>query len=349
MTDITEQPTNPTLDTQKDGVPWWNRPVIGEDSIVDDLLGKFRKPEISENALFLHNREMMDVRVFAKTAEAIDNEKFCNEEFLQFVRMKCAIAKGIGEYAGLENSIQLLQVAIEAKDSFISVDQTELRYRGSKQQNFYEYIEEQLKDHTDKAAFRQNVQTQLQQTLPQIKTDEGKSALQSYAEHLDSLSKNELGLKLLCLFKTYQLADYSILRIISDMIQGLNKHDLLDFKSLLALVMVNFSVFEKLRLIIGVSERQHKPETYARMIQYIALSYRHGLSYLKFDELVKVMRQWVRPYNAIVGIRNEHSPKEFRIPKEFTEPIPGVEIYFKYKGKLTDQKTGFTYLNFDEE
>ncbi len=329
--------------------PWWNRAVIGQDSLVEDLLGKFGKQEVSESAIFLHNREMTDLRVFAKTAEAIDNEKFGNDEFLIFVKMQYLLRRDLNEYQGLYHSLQLLKVAIDAKDCFISIDQTELRYRGRKQQDFYNFVESLLEDHEDKAAFREQVQTRLADLLPQVKTEEGRTALQSYAKYLDQLSENELGLKLLSLFKTYDLADYSILRVISDMIQSLGKRDLLDFKGLVSLVMVNYGLFEKLRDIIGLSERQSTPETYTLMIQFIALSNRHAISYMKFDDLMKVMGKWFKPYQSMIGIRQEHPPSQYKQPKEFKEGIPGLEIYEKYKKWLTDKKTGMVFIDFGDE
>ncbi|MGB5593580.1 MAG: hypothetical protein WBM32_09160 [Crocosphaera sp.] len=329
--------------------PWWNRAVIGEDSLVEDLLGKFGKEKVSESAIFLHNREMTDLRVFAKTAEAIDNEKFGNDEFLIFVKMQYLLRRDLNEYQGIYGSLQLLKVAIDAKDCFISIDQAELRYRGRKQQDFYKFVESLLKDHEDKEAFRQQVHTRLADLILQVKTEEGRKALQSYAKYLDQLSDNELGLKLLSLFKAYDLADYSILRVISEMIQSLGKRDLLDFKGLVSLVMVNYGIFEKLRDIIGLSEKQSTPETYTLMIQFIALSNRHAISYLKFNDLMKVMRKWFRSYQSVIGIRQEHPPSQYKQPKEFKEAIPGVEIYEKYKKWLTDKKTGMVFVDFGDE
>ncbi|EAZ89264.1 hypothetical protein [Crocosphaera chwakensis] len=340
--------TSLSPESHKDA-PWWNRSVIGEDSLVEDLLGKFSKQEVSESALFLHNREMTDLRVFAKTAETIDNDKFGQEEFLIFVKMQYLLRKGLHEYQGLYESLQLLKVAIDAKDCFISIDQTELRYRGTKQQEFYNFVERLLLDHENAVTFREQVQMRLADLLPQIKTEEGRTALQNYAKYLDQLSDNELGLKLLSLFKTYQLADYSILRIISNLIQSLGKKDLLDFKGLVSLVRVNYGLFEKLRDIIGLSERQSTPETYGLMIQFIALANRHGISHMKFDDLIKVMQKWYKPYQAVIGIRQEHPPSEYKQPKEFKEAIPGIEIYEKYRKWLTDKKTGMVFIDFGDD
>ncbi len=346
MTEITKVDTEST--NQDQAISVWQRPVFGENSLVQDLLGKFQKLEVSENSVSLHNKQLLDIRVFAKTAEAIDNDKFGNQEFLLFVKIKYMLLKGVNEYAGLYESMTLLRVAIEAKESFFAIAQTELRFRGSKQQQFYRFVEQLLVDHANHTSFRQNIQVQLSEMIPQVKTEEGKKALNSYIKHLEKVSERELGLKLLSLFKNYQLADYSILQVIADMIQSLDKKDIRDFKSLLSLVMANYNVFQQIRKIIDLPDYRNTPETYALMIQYLALSHKHGLVYLKFDKLVRVLRKWFKPYQAAMAIRQEYPPKEYHQPKEFTEPIPGVEVYEKYKKWLTDKKSGMTYIDFGE-
>jgi len=79
-----------------------------------------RKPEVPELVQIVHNQEMSAVGVFAKTAESIDSDKFSSQEFLMFVKMKYCLARGIEEYAGLDQSIKLLQGAIEAKNSYLT-------------------------------------------------------------------------------------------------------------------------------------------------------------------------------------------------------------------------------------
>ena len=242
-----------------------------------------------------------------------------------------------------------MKVAIDAKHYFISIDQAELRYRGLKQQEFYNFVESLLDDHENTTVFREQLQMRLADTLPQIKTEEGKTALQNYVKHINKLSDNELGLSLLSRFKAHQLADYSILRVIANFIRNLDQRNLLDFNDLLSLVKTNYILFEKLRDIIGLSEHQSTPETYALMIQFIALSNRHGVLYLKFNDLEKVLQQWYKPYQAILTIRQEHPFGAYKQPKVFKEAIPGVEIYEKYKKLLTDKKAGMVFIDFGHE
>lgn len=348
MNNIPETTIKPNQEAPKAQVPWWHRPVWGEESLLEDILSIFRKESIPESTVFLHNREFMDLKIFAKTAQAIDSDKFSSAEFLLYVRIKYFLARGIAEYEGLDESMQLLQVAIEAKNSYLTLDQTELRYRSIKQQEFYRYVLELLEVEQDKVKFKEQVQEKLTEILPDIKTDEGRTAMQSYATELDHLADHELGLKLLALFKAYELADYSILRTISDLVASLREENVNDLKGLSSLVMSKFNVFDKLGRIIGVEGKKNRPETYARMIQYITLTYRHGLSYMKFQELITVMKKWFKPYQAIVGIRREYSPKEYQLPTEFCEEIPGVEIYEKYKKSLMDQNSGYSFISFED-
>ncbi|ACK69568.1 conserved hypothetical protein [Gloeothece citriformis PCC 7424] len=347
MTNVKDHFIGEDLGVRKNNIPWWKREVWGKDSLLEDLISKFRKPSVPESIYLLHIRSMMDLQVFAKSAKALDNDKFSNEEFLLYVKIKCALRKGLNEYEKIAETVELFQVAIEAKNSYITLDQTELRYRSSKQQQLYDFVQELLIANEDKTQFRSQVKEKLNELLPQIKTEEGRNALQAYVKELDKLAEHELGLKLLSLFKVSNLADYSILRIISDLINSLKEQDVTNLKTLTVLVINQYDVFEQLGRIIGITGTDSTPETYGRMIQYITLSHRHKLSYIKFEELMKVMRQWYPHYLTVSQFREQYPPKKYTVPKDFFQPIPGIEIYEKYQKSLTDKNTGLTYINFN--
>lgn len=355
MTNTSQKTLNPEIATPQGPTPWWNRGIFHQDHPIGKWFHKlfgswlYSKQTVTESTLFLYNRAMIDIRLLGKNAEIIDNEKFGKEEFLIFVKLKYLLRKNVDEYANLEDSIQLLQLAIDAKDSFIAIYQTELSFRGSKQQDFYQHVESLLKDYENTEVFRDNVQVSLTESLNQIKTEEGRVALQAYSQHLNRLSERDLGLKLLSLFKAYQMGDYSILKRISDIIQSLDKTDLQSYNTLMSLVMANYDAFEKIRKIINLPQEKSNPDIYCRMMQYIALNYRYGLSFMKFDELMGVLRRWYRPYQTIIAIREAHPPHQFQQPLAFQEPILGEATYFKYLKWLTDKKTGMVYVDFDSE
>ena len=336
--------------TNHNSKPWWRRPLFGKDGIIDYFLSKFRKAEVGEATISFHNREMMDIRFLAKSAQSLDNETFGNPEFLLLIKLKYLFAQGMNEFKGLAKSMQLLQVAITAKESFIKIDQTELRYRGLKQQEVYQCVEQQLKKHyNDTIYFRQEVEEKLTEMMPLVKTKEGKLALQSYGQSLRDISKHKLGIKLLARFKSYQLQDYSILQQLSDMLDGFAKKDLADPKTVMTSIIVNSQLFETLADSIDLPESSRNPEAYCKIIQYIALERKYHQSTSSFEELLKIMRRWYPIYQAIIGIRAQHPPSEYRQPKVFQQPIPGENIYLKYKRSLTDTNTGYSYFMVEED
>ena len=115
---------------------------------------------------------------------------------------------------------------------------------------------------------------------------------------------------------------------------------------MISFVNANLPIFEKLRNIIKLSESLATPQAYAVMVQYIALSHHHAISYLKFDELMKVLRKWNRYYQNLLQITTEYPEADYAWPPEFKEPIPGEILYLKYQKWLTDPKTGMVYYDF---
>ena len=344
--------TNPVNESSISGVnspaktiPWWNRPVTGEGGLLGELLTKIEKEDVPETALALRNLQLMDLRVFAKTAEAIDSSKFMDEEFLTFVRIKYMLSKGIGDYAELDESVRLLQLAIQAKDSFIAINQTELRYRGYKQQEFYGFVDNLLKNQENAASFGKKVHAKAEEIVIQVKTEEGQNAIKAYSMHMEKISKHILGLKLLLLFKTFNLSDYSVLRSVADVILGIEMKHLYDLRKLVDVVNDNYDAFEKLKHIIQLPANRKDVEVYALIIQVISLAHQYDITYLKFEQLMKVIQKWYRNYQVILQIYQEYPASHYKLPKEFSEPIPGEALYLKYCKCLTDKKTGIVYMD----
>jgi len=346
--------TQPAI-TPETAKAWWQKGIFSSNTwfgrwFQKNIAKYFQsREEVSESSMFLYKRAISDISVLGKNAELIDNEKFGNPEFLLLIKLRYLLDKNIAEYTGIQESVELIQAALDAKDSFLTIAQTELRFRGSKQQDFYQFTEDLLKDFKNTEDFRQQIQVEVAETIAKIKTDEGKVAMQEYSAHLDRLSEKPLGLKLLGLFKAYELADLSILRQISDLIQLSNKRDLQSYEFLTPLVAANYESFEKMGKIVNLPQSRSNPDTFARITQVLALNYKYRISFMQFAELMGVLKRWYRPYQAAIGIREAHPPHKFKQPPEFQAEILGEKTYMKYKGWLTDKKSGMVFLDFDEE
>lgn len=296
----------------------------------------YGKPQVPEGSLTLHNRALKEITLIGNKAEKINNDKFSSEEFLLLVKIKINMSKEAEGYKGLGNCVELLEAAIIAQKSFLRLEQTELRYRSRKQQEFYQYVADILNENLDREAFSEKVDRKQTDILPAITTEEGKAAIATYVKELKILSKYKLGLKLLSLFKQYELKDFSILKRVSDVVEGFQGVDLISSDNLISPVLENYESFEKLGPILGISEADSTPKAYAKILQVIGLTNRHGRAYLEFEQLVELLKKWEKPYKTIAMVREEYTEDKYTLPPEFKEDIPGKSTYQKYSEYLAD-------------
>jgi type II secretory pathway pseudopilin PulG len=295
------------------------------------FIQRFQKAQVLESDKFLHRRTVEKLAQITNQAENLNADKFGNTEFLTFFRIKSHIALSIDAYANLDETIELLRVAIDAQNSFARIDSTESRYCSGGQQKLYKFVNSLLTQGLDSATFKELINQKLEEVLPLLKTEEGKVAVESYVVEMGKVSEHPLGLKLVLLFKKYQLDDFSTLRSVSNTINLLESEDLLNLDALMVLVMVKYNIFEKLGPIIGIEEQYNRPETYSKMLQYIGLKSRYETAYQKFQEFLLLLKQWEIQYKTILNVRNKYTEKNYQIPKEFSAEVPGFALYQKYK------------------
>ena len=296
--------------------------------------GSFGRPKVPDTAIALCDRYLKKIVNLARKAEQIDDEKFGKKEFVLYIQLRNKVARGINEYQQIGQSIQYLEVAITASSSYLKIEQTELRYRSRKQQAFYQFVIDNITDDIDKFVFRDRVKNKLTEILPLINSEEGSSALKTYLVEINKISQHDLGLRLLALFKKYQLTDFAILRKVSDIVEQINAQDVLSDKNLMIIILENYEVLEKLAPIIGIAKEDIKPKTFTRILQYMGLVRRHEKSFQQFQELIKVLKQWQKPYQSLKQVREQYPVHQYRVPKEFSQQIPGLNIYQKYEKYL---------------
>lgn len=284
--DMTEQHSN----VQK---PWWDSPLWGDNSFREKMITLFKREPIPDNSIFLHNRALTELENIAPSMEGLDEAKFGNPEFLLLLKIKSSFLKGTGEYTGLREPNEMVHAALEAKDSFLKIEETEFQFRSYNQQDYYAEVFKLLEQNMTKVSFEQKVQVLAEETMQKLKTTEGIEAIRSYSQELKRLSyEHQLGLRLLYLFKRSRLADFSILQKISNLVTQFAKEDLHDSKQILVQVKLNYNMFEKLGEIVGLTGKQNHPEAYTKIVQHIALMEKYKESYIQFQRLLSYIKQW---------------------------------------------------------
>jgi hypothetical protein len=317
--------------------PWWNRPLWGQYTMVEKVYGFIRRflPErVPEQVCVEHDQALRKLDVLGKQLSRIDDEKFSNKDFLFFIRMHYDIVRGDDEYKGLDDKVQLLKAAIEAKNKFTAIESTEYMHHGTKQIEYYQFVTELLKRNLERTAFQDQIHTKLDEISPELKTEEGKTALKLYAKDLTTLSDTPLGLRLLSDFKRYNFHDYAILQTVSDTITNVSQGDLKDYKQMVVRVIRNQETFQKLSKVLGVAESQDIPGTYARILQYLGLNHKHKAAYPKFQNMIDILKQWYPQYQFLMKIREEYAPPLYIQPKTFRQKLSGVDVYKKYQDFL---------------
>ncbi len=325
---------------------WWNRPLLGKKGLIESIV--HNKNDVPKEALINRKTNLSDLYIFAKTAEAIDSKIFLEPEFLSYIKIKYMMDNDIGEYAGLKQSYRYLELAIDVKDLLIFIDQTELRYRGYKQQEFYDQVLEILKEGDEAETFKQKLELGAKEAIAQTKTPEGQQALVNYVDNLKQISDNPLGLDLLKRFRTLQLSDYSVLAHISELIRNIEIRHVYDMNRLVQLANDNIALFGKISEIIQVPQEKNNTRSFAIMVQFIALGHQHKITALKFEELVKVLRLWLKYYSKIQEIQLAYPEADYKQPPEFTIPIPGEAVYRKYLNALTDKNQEIYYYDLGQ-
>jgi hypothetical protein len=220
---------------------------------------------------------------------------------------------------------------MKSKKSFTALEQIEIKHQGKKFNEFYEYINSLLSKLSNPSTFKAHLQPKFEEVHQTMTSDEGKTALRNYVQQLENLAEHSLGLTLLAAFKAYKLSDYSILRRVSDIIDNLARQDLLDLKGLKIRIISEQNIFEDLGKIINISVEERNPETYSRLLQYIALGEKHEASYPKFQELATLLENWSKNYETVQSIRDQYRTKRYKQAKAFGQNLPGVDLYNKYK------------------
>jgi len=323
--------------SHKNQQPWWNRPLWGDRSMLEKIESVIHKEHehIPEEVIEHHQRVMGELKILAPIARALDSDTFINPEFLTFVKVTKLFALEIAEYKGLRNYVALFRVAIEAKNSFLKIEQIELSHRSTKQQELYNFVIKELAQKPNSEKFIVSLKEKLEKILPEIKTEEGIFAINSYVQTLELVARqDELGLRLLYLFKKYQLEDLSLLRVMSEMVDYLLGKNLQNFAEITSFIEANREKFLQLGKIIEIPAEKNTDENYARMFQYIVLKRKYNDDYTQFQRVIEIMTEWTKFYKIVKEIREHYPPAEFEQPTEFTKKIPGEELYFKHRNQL---------------
>jgi hypothetical protein len=289
------------------------------------------KEKVAESDLRKHRTSLTNLKFLVQKAELLDSEKFQNNEFSMFSKIKTYIAHNVYEYTDLNIIVDLINVALDAQKSFASIYQIESQYHSKVQKEFYESVGTLLVDESiDRLHFKKLVLQQAEAVCLLIKSDEGKNAISTYAIEIAKVSDHDFGISLLRLFKKNHMSDYALIGKLGESIDRLEGTDLVDLDGLMLLVLEKSNVFDKIGAVLDLKEEANSPDTHRKVLQFIGLKKRYQASYAKFQDLLATVKEFHRYYQTISEIREKYPAKSYHLPVEFTVELPGLKLYNKY-------------------
>jgi hypothetical protein len=304
---------------------------FAQESTSNKTLLRLLKEQVPENDIRQHRRDLTNLKYLVQKAENLDSEKFQNNEFSMFSKIKSYIAHNVYEYADLNAVVDMLNVAIDAQKSFAAIYQIESQFHSKIQQDFYDYVTHNInKEELDRAELKKKVLRKAESVCGELKTEEGRAAIANYAAEVVKVSENEFGIQLLRLFKKNHMSDYSIIGKIGESIDRLDGTNLVDLDGLMLMVLEKSNAFEKIGAVLDLKDEANSPETHRQILQFIGLKKRYQASYAKFQDLLATVKEFHRYYQSITSIREKYPAKTYRIPAEFAVELPGMKLYKKY-------------------
>jgi hypothetical protein len=289
------------------------------------------KEKVAESDIRKHRTSLTNLKFLVQKAELLDSEKFQNNEFSMFSKIKSYIAHNVYEYTDLNIIVDLINVAIDAQKSFTSIYQIESQYHSKVQTDFYEFASNLLANEAiDRLKFKQLVLKEAEVVCALIKTEEGKNAISTYAIEIAKVSEHDFGISLLRLFKKNHMSDYALIGKLGESVDRLEGANLVDLDGLMLLVLEKSNAFEKIGAILDLKEEANSPETHRKVLQFIGLKKRYQASYAKFQDLLATVKEFHRYYQTISEIRAKYPANKYHLPIEFTIELPGLKLYKKY-------------------
>jgi hypothetical protein len=291
--------------------------------------------KIPKTARILHDRALASTSNLARRALFLDSDRFRESEFIGFAHLKYNILYSLDEHKELSRSIQRLEYALKARQHYKMIEQIEAEYQGPIQQQFYRFVTYLLAECPDRDSFLFLLQEKLEESCSLIVSATGREKLLEYFQAIETMIEEDCGLTLLCLFKYHQSHHASVLTMVTDLIESLERREDISEKAIAQVVRENSETMAQLQSILGLPESALYPESLAQILLYILFDRRYHLAFYKFEESIALLREWYLSYQVVIGIRQEHPATEYRQPKNFSASIPGLELYQKYELSLT--------------
>jgi len=298
------------------------------------------KALVTRDVINSYSKYVEELQVLGKMTESLDKNEFeDDDEFKIYLNLNHAIEQGLKEYKNLKYSVELIRASIRIVENHEHLLKIEMNFRGRKQQELYDFLDEKLKSLKYKPNSHEliitDVKEKIEEIKPQLKSQEGLLCLQSYLLLLENILEDKVSSKLLADIRLGKFKNYELFKKLSEITLILTNLKTISYKKdILNLAKNNISTFKTIFNATNIPIEKNTPKIFADILYLIALRNRKKPLIKKFNHLIQVLIKWEKQYKLSDSILSNINDKTHIIPKELLVPIPAFEIYQKYSTYL---------------
>lgn len=313
--------------------PWWNRPLLGKKTLTDYIFSPYTKFNIPQDILFHYNSALEKLENTAITLKALLNDKFTERDFLTYGRIQGYLDRYCQQkqhyfVIGKEFFTTLL----DNLDTLLILKEIEAEYNNLVFLEFYQYSLNLIQQQGNKLIFQEKLRKSIPSFTKQLNEEKEQKIIKVYMKYLFMVSEVDNLSKIFCLLKTNELEYWDLLKKIKDFINYNKVHNIEDLKPFVLLVKSDDNLFREIATKFIKIKKDDTEDflTIARILQYVALSYKYEVFYSQFQLFLSYLSKWEKTYYYILHLKNKYPSNEYNYPSNFKVKLTGFDIYKTY-------------------
>ncbi|BAQ61008.1 hypothetical protein GM3708_1414 [Geminocystis sp. NIES-3708] len=313
--------------------PWWNRPLLGEKTLIDYIFSQYIKADIPQDILFHYNSALEKIESTNVTLKALLSEKFIEKDFLTYARIQSYLDRYCQQkqhYFVIAK--EFFKILLDNLDTLFKIKEIEAEYNSPAFLEFYQNSLELFQQQENKLIFQEKLRKSISFFIKQLNEENEQKTMKLYMKYLFMISDvNNLG-TFFYLLKTNELEYWQLLKKIKDFIEQNKAYNIEDLKPFVLLVKSDDNLFREIATQFLRIKKDDTEDflTMARILQYITLSYKYEAFYSQFQLFLSYLSKWEKTYYYILHLKNKYPNSKYNYPSNFKVKLPGFDLYKSY-------------------
>lgn len=323
--------------------PWWNRPLLGENTLIDYIFGQSLRSDlpqsifIPQDILFHYNFALQKINNINATLKALFNDKFTEKDFLTYGKIQGYLDK----YCQQKQHYFIVgktffKTLLDNLDTLLKLKEIETEYNSSIFLEFYQYSLNLIQQQRNKLIFQEKLRKSIPSFIQQLDDENDQKIIKLYVKYLFMVSAVDNLSKIFCLLKADDLEYWDLFKKIKNFINQNKVNNIEDLTPFVLFVKSEDNLFREIATKFIKIKKDNSEDflTIARILQYVTLSYKYEIFYAQFQLFLTYLSKWEKTYYYILHLRNKYPSNKYHYPSNFKVKLTGFGLYKTYYNYL---------------